>query len=83
MSNRHSEITTYHNDNTQGPKASLACLSSLILRDHQYKPPTNSQPIFTIGYSDGYLEPSVIYVGNPNIESLRKEIVLFLSLDSP
>ena len=69
MSNRHSEITTYHNDNTQGPKASLACLSSLILRDHQYKPPTNSQPIFTIGYSDGYLEPTSISNNPPEIKT--------------
>jgi len=71
----YSEITDYHDDPTQGPKASLACLSSLILRDHQYKPPTNSQPLFTIGYSNGYLEPSVIYVGDPNMESLRKDLL--------
>jgi len=73
QTNQYSNITTYYNDPTQGPKASLACLSSLILRDHQYKPPTQSQPIFTIGYNDGYLEPAVIYVGKPNMEKLRNE----------
>ena len=74
QTNDYSEITTYHDDPTQGPKASLACLSSLILRDHQYKPPINSQPIFNENYNaylNGYLEPTSI----PNTLEIRNKFL--------
>ena len=84
MGPNYSDITTYLRDPTQGPRASLPCLSSLIIRDHLFKPDglqsaqilfRNSQEHYKNGYLElfkynGFLEEYYNYLKS-NIDSLN------------
>jgi hypothetical protein len=63
MDSEYTEITQYYRDNTQGPRASVASLEALILRDAAIKPTgaekLGQQPVFNgiSWYRNGYLTP--------------------------